>query len=66
MGAQVSARGEKKIKSVAGESGTRKAIRKLSLEKWMCVVFWDRLGVIPVKFIRAGTALTSQVYCGIL
>src|ERR1700754_4852214 len=43
--------------------GPLKAIRKLSLEKCMCVVFWDRLGVIPVKFIRAGTALTSQVYC---
>ena len=46
--------------------GPLKIIRKLSLETLMCVVFWDRLGVILVKFIRAGTTLTSQVYCGIL
>jgi hypothetical protein len=32
----------------------------------MATVFWDRKGVLMVKFIQQGTTVTKQVYCKIL
>jgi acyl-CoA thioesterase len=35
----------------------------LSARKLMATVFWDRKGVLMVKFMQQGTTITSEVYC---
>jgi len=37
--------------------------RTFSTRKFMCTVFWDRLGVLLVEFLPQGTAMNSAVYC---
>jgi [histone H3]-lysine36 N-dimethyltransferase SETMAR len=51
------------------EKGTKpliKGIRKLSNKKVMCLVFWDNIGVLLVKFFRKGATLTGAGYAIIL
>jgi histone-lysine N-methyltransferase SETMAR len=35
----------------------------LSARKLMATVFWDRKGVLTVKFLQQGTTITSEVHC---
>jgi hypothetical protein len=43
----------------------RKSLNKFCLpaRKLMATVFWDRKGVLQVKFIQQGTTIVSQLYC---
>jgi hypothetical protein len=35
----------------------------MSNRKIMCTVFWDRLGILLVKFLPRGTTINAAVYC---
>jgi hypothetical protein len=43
-----------------------KNIKQTSARQLMASVFWDRNGVLMVKFVQRGTAVTSEVYCEML
>jgi [histone H3]-lysine36 N-dimethyltransferase SETMAR len=43
-----------------------KAITKVTAKKVMALVFWDRLGVLLIRYFRKGTTLTGAVYAKIL
>lgn len=50
----------------SGSGPPKKAIRKLSAKKVMALVFWDKLGVLLVKFFRKGETMTGAKYAKIL
>jgi hypothetical protein len=41
----------------------RKFKQNLPARNLIAAVFWDRKGVLMVKFMQKGTAITSHVYC---
>jgi hypothetical protein len=41
----------------------KKFKQTLSAKNRMATVFWDRKGVLMVKFMQQGTTITSEVYC---
>lgn len=43
-----------------------KAMKKLTNKKVMCVVFWDRIGILLIRFFRKGATMTGQAYAKIL
>jgi histone-lysine N-methyltransferase SETMAR len=46
---------------------SRRSLNKnLPARKLMTAVFWDRKGVLMVKFLQQGTKITSEVYFEIL
>jgi hypothetical protein len=40
-----------------------KKFKQTSARKLMATVFWDRKGVLTVKFTQQGTTIMSEVYC---
>jgi hypothetical protein len=44
----------------------KKFKQMLPARKLMAAVFWDRKGVLMVKFMQQGATITSEVYCEIL
>jgi hypothetical protein len=41
----------------------RKFKQSLAKRKLMATVFWDRKGVLLIKFMEPGTTITSETYC---
>lgn len=41
----------------------RKFKQSLANRKLMATVFWDRKGVLLIKFMEPGTMITSETYC---
>jgi len=46
-----------------GSPKRKKFKQTFSTRKIMCTVFWDRQGVLLVKFLPQGTKINSAVYC---
>jgi len=49
-----------------GAPRPEKVIRKRSRKKVMVLIFWDRIGVLLVRFLRKGTTLKGKSYAKIL
>jgi [histone H3]-lysine36 N-dimethyltransferase SETMAR len=49
-----------------GSQAPIKAIKKISSKKVMALVFWDRAGVLLIRYFRKGSTMTGLVYAKIL
>src|SRR6202044_2975309 len=49
-----------------GAQAPLKAMKKTSNKKVMALVFWDRIGVLLVKYFRKGATMTGEVYAKVL